>query len=97
MQSGNEVWITVVMGVIGFLMCKLQMPKTPMIITLILDAILSMWKKGVKDIPCVLICLFAFAVSAFTKFSPILLVILCAFVGIGVRTFLTAKKGGAGK
>ena len=67
------------------------------VVALILDAILSMWKKGVKDIPCVLICLFAFAVSAFTSFSPILLVIFCAIVGIGVRTFLTAKKGGAGK
>ncbi len=64
---------------------------------MILDAILSMWKKGVKDIPCVLISAFAFAVSAFTSFSPILLVIFCAFIGIGVRTFLTAKKGGAGK
>lgn len=34
--SVNEVWIAVVMGVIGFLMGKLQMPKTPMIITMIL-------------------------------------------------------------
>lgn len=69
------------------------------VVALILDAIVSMWKKGVKDIPCVLICAFAFAVSAFTKFSPILLVILCAFIGIGVRLFLTAKeaKGGEGK
>ena len=32
--SVNEVWIAVVMGVIGFLMGKLQMPKTPMIITM---------------------------------------------------------------
>lgn len=67
------------------------------VVALILDAILSMWKKGVKDIPCVLICAFAFVVSAFTSFSPILLVILCAFIGIGIRTFLTAKRGGEGK
>lgn len=70
------------------------------VVALILDAILSMWKKGVKDIPCVLVCAFAFVVSAFTSFSPILLVILCAFIGIGIRTFSVSKaekKGGEGK
>lgn len=70
------------------------------VVALILDAILSMWKKGVKDIPCVLICAFAFAVSAFTKFSPILLVIGCAFIGISIRLVsakMTAGKGGEGK
>ena len=62
------------------------------VVALILDAILSLWKKGVKDIPCVLICLFSFVVSAFTKFSPILLVVLCALMGIAIRT-VTASKG----
>ena len=52
------------------------------VVALILDAILSMWKKGVKDIPCVVICAAAFVISAFTSFSPILLVISCAVVGI---------------
>lgn len=70
------------------------------VVALILDAVLSMWKKGVKDIPCVLICAFAFAVSAFTDFSPILLVILCAFIGIAIRTAAARaaeQKGGAGE
>jgi len=70
------------------------------VVALILDAILSMWKKGVKDIPCVLICAVAFVVSAFTDFSPILLVILCAAAGILLRTFAASRadrKGGEGK
>lgn len=71
------------------------------VVALILDAILSMWKKGVKDIPCVVICAAAFVISAFTSFSPILLVILCAVVGILLRTLAASRaagqKGGEGK
>lgn len=71
------------------------------VVALILDAILSMWKKGVKDIPCVVICAAAFVISAFTSFSPILLVILCAVVGILLRALAASRaagqKGGEGK
>jgi len=70
------------------------------VVALILDAILSMWKKGVKDIPCVLICAASFVVSAFTSFSPILLVICCAVAGIVIRTIAASRadqKGGEGK
>ena len=70
------------------------------VVALILDAILSMWKKGVKDVFGVALFVLAFAVSAFTGFSPILLVVSCAVLGIIVRPItarVKAEKGGDGK
>lgn len=58
---------------------------------LILDAVISMWKKGVKDAFGVVLCLVMLALSVFTKLSPILLVVACALLGIGVKSL---KKGG---
>lgn len=52
---------------------------------LILDAVVSMWKKGVKDTFGILLCLVMLALSAFTKISPILLVIACALLGVAVN------------
>ena len=51
---------------------------------LILDAVLNMWKKGVKDVPGIIICLAMLALSLFSSISPILLVIACALLGIGI-------------
>ncbi len=59
---------------------------------LILDAVLSMWKKGVKDAFGIALCLVMLALSVFTKISPILLVIACALLGIGVKSL--KKEGG---
>lgn len=53
---------------------------------LILDAVISMWKKGVKDGTGVVICLAMLVLTLFTKLSPILLVVACALLGICVRT-----------
>ena len=52
---------------------------------LILDAVISMWKKGVKDLFGIVVCLAMLALNTFTDLSPILLVITCALLGIGAK------------
>ena len=52
---------------------------------LILDAVISMWKKGVKDIFGIILCLVMLILSTFTKISPILLVIACALLGVAAK------------
>lgn len=52
---------------------------------LILDAVISMWKKGVKDGFGVVLCFAMLALSIFTSISPILLVIACALLGVGAK------------
>lgn len=65
------------------------------VIALILDAVISLWKKGVKDKVGLAICLVMLVLSVFTSISPILLVISCALLGIAVRTpQRRAEKGG---
>lgn len=59
---------------------------------LILDAVIAMWKKGVKDVFGTVLCLSMLALSVFTRISPILLVIACAFLGIGAKTLTGRKK-----
>lgn len=63
---------------------------------LILDAVLSLWKKGVKDWFGVVICLSMLLLSVFTDISPILLVIVCAVLGIVVGA-VNRKKSEAKK
>lgn len=60
--------------------------------SLILDAVLGMWKKGVKDVFGVVVCFVMLALSTFTDISPILLVVTCALLGIG-RKNLGKKEG----
>lgn len=55
------------------------------VVALILDAVSNMWKKGVKDKASIAICLVILCLSTFTRISPILLVIACALIGIGIR------------
>lgn len=65
------------------------------VIALILDAVIALWKKGVKDKVGFAICIVMIALSMFTKISPILLVVTCALIGIGVKTpARKAMKGG---
>jgi len=52
---------------------------------LILDAVISMWKRGVKDWVGVVICVAVFALAVFTQLSPVWLVIAAALAGISVR------------
>ncbi len=62
---------------------------------LILDAVLTMWKKGVTDIFGIIICFLMLGLSIFTNISPILLIVACALLGIGVKSI--KKKGGDAK
>ncbi len=64
---------------------------------LILDAVLSMWKKGVKDKFGIAICLVILALSVFTDISPILLVVACALLGIGKKSLDSKGSSGSGK
>lgn len=58
---------------------------------LILSSILGLWKKGVKDIPALVIFLVMLALSLFTSLSPVLLVILAAGAGLLLR-YLKRRK-----
>lgn len=52
---------------------------------LILDAVISLWKKGVKDVFGIILCLAMLALSLFTNISPILLVVSCALLGVAAK------------
>lgn len=52
---------------------------------LILEAVISMWKKGVKDYVGVVICIAIFALAVLTRVSPIILVLASAFTGVAVK------------
>ena len=62
---------------------------------LILDAVVGMWKKGVKDAFGIVVCLVMLCLSVFTSISPILLVIACALLGIGAKSIKGRKEGKA--
>ena len=59
---------------------------------LILDAVVGLWKKGVKDVFGVALCLVMLALSVFTSISPILLVIACALLGVVVQPIILRRK-----
>ncbi len=67
------------------------------VVALILDSVLGMWKKGVKDTLGIIVCLCVLALSLFTKVSPVLLVISCALIGIIARAVQRARKSGKGE
>lgn len=52
------------------------------VVALILQSVLSLWKKGVKDVPGVAIFGVIFVLSLFTEISPVILVVCCGAVGI---------------
>ena len=66
------------------------------VIALILDAVIGMWKKGVKDVWGYIIFAVALLVSMFTKLSPVLLVIGAAIAGIIIRSVKRASETGKG-
>ena len=66
------------------------------VIALILDAVIGMWKKGVKDVWGYIIFAVALLVSMFTKLSPVLLVIGAAVAGIIIRSVKRASETGKG-
>ena len=58
---------------------------------LIVDAVIGMWKKGVKDIYGIILCVGVFALMVFTNISPILLVVGSAVVGIVIKSVKAGK------
>ncbi|MBR2829850.1 MAG: chromate transporter [Solobacterium sp.] len=66
---------------------------------LILDAVLSMAKKGIKDIFGIILCLAVLYLSLFTDVSPILIIIASGILGVIVQSLKAgaAKKGGQEK
>ena len=64
---------------------------------LIVDSILAMWKKGVKDIFGIVLFAVMLLAMTFTNASPVLLVIMSAVAGIAVKSLqgrFADKKGG---
>ena len=63
---------------------------------LILDSIIAMWKKGVKDVFGIILFAVMLVVMTFTEASPVLMVVLSAVVGIVCKSLqvFTAEKGG---
>ena len=63
------------------------------VVALILDSVIGMWKKGIKDKLGLVLCLVILALSLFTKISPVLLVIISALIGIGVKSWQRSQTG----
>ncbi len=53
---------------------------------LIFDTVIGLWKKSCKDWIGIVLCLVMLGLSVLTKISPVLLVIACALIGVGVKT-----------
>ena len=71
----DNVYVRHALGAVSVCVCAL-----------IVDSIIAMWKKGVKDIfGIVLFAVMLFAMT-FTEASPVLLVVLSAVLGIGYKS-----------
>lgn len=62
------------------------------VVALILQSVLGLWKKGVKDKLGIVIFAVIFALNMFTKISPVVLVVSCGAVGI-LAGYLRKGKG----
>ena len=63
---------------------------------LILDSIIAMWKKGVKDVFGIILFAVMLVLMTFSEVSPVLMVVLSAVLGIVYKSLQTGKaeKGG---
>lgn len=62
------------------------------VVALILQTVLGLWKKSVKDKLCIAIFAVIFLLSLFTELSPVLLVVCCGLIGV-VAGALRKDKG----
>lgn len=62
------------------------------VVALILDAVLGLWKKGVKDIWGLAICLLVFILTEFSPVSPILIIVGAGLTGIILKNWILTKK-----
>ena len=61
---------------------------------LILDAVLALWKKGVKDRTGLVICIAVLLLSVFTRLSPIIMVVGSALFGIVISVLRRKRMDG---
>lgn len=62
------------------------------VVALILDAVIGLWKKGVKDKTGLLICLLVFLLTEFTSLSPIFFIIGSGITGVILKNLHLKKK-----
>ena len=62
------------------------------VVALIADAVMGMWKKGVKDVLGIVICFAVLVLSLFTKTSPVLMVIVSAVISVAAQAVMRAGK-----
>lgn len=55
------------------------------VVALILDAVIGLWKKGVKDTWGLFLCIAAFLLSAFTYVSPVAVIISAGALGVTIK------------
>ena len=87
----DKVWVRHALSAVSVCVCAL-----------ILDSVISMWKKGVKDFFGFALFAIMLVAMTFTEASPVLLVILSAVCGIVCKSLQgvlgkKADKGGNGK
>lgn len=58
---------------------------TTCVVALILDAVLSLAKKGIKDIFGIVLCAVSFSLISFTSISPVIVVVVAAILGITLK------------
>ena len=58
------------------------------VVALILDAVLGLWKKGVKDNVGIAICVAVFLLTEFTSLSPVLFIIGAGLLGVILKNFV---------
>lgn len=66
------------------------------VVALILEAVLGLWKKGVKDALGLCLCAAAFLLSAFTPVSPVVTIVGAGTVGILVKNAQARQKADGG-
>ncbi|MEG0813687.1 MAG: chromate transporter [Clostridium sp.] len=56
------------------------------VVALILDSVIGLWKKGVKDIWGLFICVAVFAITEFTSISPMFVILAAGILGIVLKS-----------
>ena len=64
---------------------------------LILNSVLDLWKKGVKDAVGLILCVGTFALMELTSVSPVLIIVAAALTGVAAGTIRAARKDRSGE
>lgn len=67
------------------------------VVALILDAVIGLWKKGVKDVFGLVLCVAVFLLAAFTSLSPVLVIVAAGLLGVLVKNAQARAAGKGGK